>query len=326
MLYENNIEFIKNPAGKLRRYFSIRNFFDIIKTGYGIILAIIQLFNIYPDVIFAKGGFGSFPILVAAKLLRIPVVIHESDSVPGRTNLFAGKFAKRIAISYPDSVKFFDESKVALTGSPVRRQMLNLQKSGAYEFLKLEENVPVILILSGSQGSEKINNVILETLSDLVDKYQIIHQTGNKNIKGVTQASQIALSDNKNKERYRPFPYLDTLALRMSAGIADLIITRGGSTLFEIAAWGVPSIVIPIENTNGDHQRKNAFTYAQAGAAVVIEEKNLSPHVLFADINRLMDSPKDRELMSAAAKRFAMPDAARKIAREIIKIGLGHEK
>jgi len=326
LLFENNIEFRKSPAGKMRRYFSLLNVLDIFKVGIGIIRSLWQLYKIFPDVVFGKGGYGSFPTLFAARILGIPVVIHESDSVPGRTNAWAGKFAKSIAVSYADAATSFPESKVALTGNPIRKQMLTPQKSGAYEFLKLEEGVPVVFVLCGSQGAQKVNDAILSILPELLEKYQVIHQTGDANFKDVEQTASVILKDSSNQDRYRPFPYLNTLALKMAAGISDLMVTRGGSTLFEIAVWGIPSIVIPIEDTNGDHQRKNAFTYAQAGAAVVVEEKSLAPHVLLADIRRLMDTPADREAMAKAAKEFAKPDAARKIAEEILRIGLGHEE
>ncbi len=102
-LFENNILYQKIAAGKMRRYFSIRNFFDLFKTGWGVLSAVFAVFSLYPDVIFGKGGYGSFPVLLAAKLFRIPVIIHESDVKPGRVNTWAGKFAYRVMISHPDT-------------------------------------------------------------------------------------------------------------------------------------------------------------------------------------------------------------------------------
>ena len=107
VLFDHEIEFVQVPAGKIRRYFSLLNLTDLFKTAYGCLRALSKMFSIYPDVVFSKGGFDSFPALVAARFLRIPVVIHESDSEPGRVNAWAGKFAKKIAVSYPDAAKFF---------------------------------------------------------------------------------------------------------------------------------------------------------------------------------------------------------------------------
>jgi UDP-N-acetylglucosamine--N-acetylmuramyl-(pentapeptide) pyrophosphoryl-undecaprenol N-acetylglucosamine transferase len=326
MLVENNIEYISISAGKARRYFSILNFFDVFKTFFGIISSIAKVFNMYPDVIFSKGGYSSFPVLVAAKLLRIPVVIHESDSAPGRTNLWAAKFAKRIAVSYPEATKYFNASKVAVTGNPVRKNVEMLQsKENSKQFLNLSENIPVILVLGGSLGARIINDQILSILPKLVEKYYVIHQTGKANIEEVIGTANVVLTDNKLKSRYRAFDYLNDLNMSMSAGASTLIISRAGSAIFEIAHWGIPSIIIPITDTNGDHQRQNAYNYARSGAAVVIEESNLSPNILFTEINRIIEDKNLMKKMSEGAKSFIKSDAADLIAREIIKIGLQHE-
>ncbi len=327
MLLENNIEYINISAGKMRTYFSLQNFFDLFKTFFGIIGATFKVFNIYPDVIFSKGAYSSFPVLVAAKLLRIPVIIHESDSVPGRTNLWAGKFAKRIAVSYSEASQFFDKMKVAVTGNPVRNNIKMIPtKDDARQYLKLDENIPAVLILGGSLGAKIINEKILSILNSLVEKYYVLHQTGKDNILEVNATADVILTNNQYKNRYRTFDYLDNLNMSMTAGASNLIISRAGSAIFEIATWGVPSIIIPITETNGDHQRQNAYNYARSGGAVVIEESNLSPNILLSEIIRIIDDKKISQKMSEAAKNFIKTDASDLIAREIIKIGLQHEK
>ena len=138
--------------------------------------------------------------------------------------------------------------------------------------------------------------------------------------------ASVALDDNKNKNHYRPFDYLDDLNMVMSAGAADLIISRAGSTIFEIAHWGIPSILIPITDSNGDHQRQNAYYYARFGGATIIEEANLSPHILLAETNRILDNKDIADKMIAGAKSFITTNAAELIAREILNIGLQHEQ
>ena len=182
VLYETGITYKKNSAGKLRRYFSLLNFLDLWKTLWGVIISTLELYSLYPDVVFGKGGYASFPALLAARLLHIPVVIHESDTVPGRVNLWAGKFAQRVAVSYKEAAKYFPAGSVAYTGQPVRKEIANPITEGAREFLKLEEDVPVILILGGSQGAQKINDAVLGGLKELVEKYAVIHQAGERNI------------------------------------------------------------------------------------------------------------------------------------------------
>jgi UDP-N-acetylglucosamine--N-acetylmuramyl-(pentapeptide) pyrophosphoryl-undecaprenol N-acetylglucosamine transferase len=326
MLLENNIEYIKISAGKSRRYFSILNFFDFFKTFFGVIDATIKVFNLYPDVIFSKGAYSSFPVLFAAKILRIPVVVHESDSAPGRTNAWAAKFAQRIAVSYPEAAKYFDSKKVAVTGNPVRKSIQMLPaRDDARKFLNLMEDIPTILILGGSLGAKIINDQIMSILPALVEKYYVIHQVGKANIEEILGTSGVVLADNKLKNRYRPFDYLDDLNMSMSAGASSLIVSRAGSAIFEIAYWGIPSIIIPIADTNGDHQRQNAYNYARSGGAIVIEEINLSPNILLSEITRIMDDNNLQKKMSEGAKSFIKGDAADLIAHEIIKIGLQHE-
>ncbi len=326
LLFENGIEFVKIPAGKMRRYLSLLNIVDFFKTIVGVLSAMWKVYKIFPDIVFAKGGYASFPVLFSAKILGIPVIIHESDSVPGRTNIWAGKFAKKIAVSYSNAAQYFPKDKVALTGNPIEKDALIPQKNGAFEFLKLEHGVPVILVLGGSMGAKNINNAVLDILPVVLEKYQIIHQTGKKNFKEVNNLASVVLKDSAFVDRYRTYPYLNSLAKKMSAGISDLIISRAGSTIFEIANWGIPSIIIPIADSNGDHQRGNAFIYAETGASIVIEEKNLSPNLILSEIDRIMTNKDRLTAMSTAAKAFSRTDAAEKIAREILKIILAHNE
>ena len=326
LLFDNRVTFVRIHAGKIRRYFSLLNIFDIIKTLVSVVSTFFKVFKIYPDVIFSKGGYVSFPPLVAARLLGIPVIIHESDSVPGRTNMWAAKFAERIAISYPQASVHFPADKLALTGNPIRKSIIHPIHQGAEEFLGIDAQVPTILIEGGSQGSLIINENLMDILPTLVSKYFVIHQTGKKNYEVVREMSSVALASSQYKNRYKPYDYLNDLTLSMAAAVCSLVVSRAGSSIFEIAIWGLPSIIIPITDSNGDHQRQNAFNYARAGAATVIEEVNLTPHVLLSEIDRLIGDAKAREKMIAETKHFAHPDAAHKIAEEIIRIGLTHEK
>lgn len=326
LLFDKGVEFRRTAAGKRRTYFSLLNYIDMVKTAWGIVTTTIQLFNIYPDVIFGKGGYVSFPALFAAKILKIPVVIHESDTVPGRVNLWASKFAQRIAISYPEAAKYFPQDKVAVTGNPIRAEILQPLTTGLHDFLQLETGVPIILVIGGSQGSSIINENLIDALPELVKKYQIVHQTGKKNFSYVKSTSEVTLRTSEFKGRYKPLEYLNDLALRMVAGSASLVVTRAGSSLFEIACWGIPSIVIPITESHGDHQRQNAYAYARSGAGLVIEEANLTSNILASEIERLMTQSDQRASMAAAARAFAKPNAAETIANELIKIGLQHEE
>ncbi len=319
LLFTNRISFIKIPAGKIRRYFSFKNITDIAHTLLGIIKALVILFKIYPDVVFGKGGYGSFPTIFAARLLRIPVVIHESDAFPGRMNKWAGKFAQRIAISFADTAQFFPRDKVALTGIPLRREIRKPNRAPT-------EPKQTILILGGSQGSETINNTVVEALPLLIQNYRIIHQTGKLNYEKTLQNASFFLeSSESEKDSYHPTPYLSTEEMSDAGAEASLVISRAGATtLAEISSWNKPAIIIPITDSNGDHQRKNAFIYAEYTGASVIEEKNLSSHILSAGVDRILKNPEKYHALTQTAGKFYHPDAGGIIAQELLHIALSH--
>src|SRR3989338_6457064 len=237
MLFANGLQFEEVSSGKRRLYSSSRNFLDLFKIGLGTISAIFKLFSIYPDVVFGKGGYASFPTILAARLLGIPVMIHESDTAPGRVNKWAGKFAKRVAVSFKEGGEFFPAKKVAWTGQPILIETENRAlQAEALEYFKFESKIPVVVVFGGSQGAELINNTVLDALPRLVQNFQIIHQVGVKNFKAVKDQADVVLLDNPNKLRYLPMAFLNPLLLKMAAGAATLIVGRSGSFLFEFAS------------------------------------------------------------------------------------------
>ncbi|PIR70404.1 MAG: hypothetical protein COU46_01530 [Candidatus Niyogibacteria bacterium CG10_big_fil_rev_8_21_14_0_10_42_19] len=325
ILKQHSIEFRNIPAGKVRRYFSILNFFDLFSTGIGIIKSLWGIFLDIPDVVFAKGGYASFPPLLAAKLFKIPTIIHESDVVPGKVNLWASKFADRIAISFPETIKYFPKNKTALVGHPIRRTILSGTVEAAISIFELEKDMPTILVIGGSQGSQRINEIVLDIMPELVNKAQVIHQTGFKNLKDVRSRASVALKNNPHQSRYHTVDFLNENELRNASTISKLVISRAGAgAIFNIAAWAKPSILIPIQDSAQDHQRQNAYSYARTGAAQVIEEANLSPHILSAEIDKIFTNEHVAANMSKAAEAFSRIDAADKTAKEILSLALEH--
>ncbi len=327
VLLANGMRFVPTSAGKIRNYFSVLNFFDYFKTAWGVMRAVVRIFFLYPDVIFSTGGYASFPTLLAAKLFRIPVVILNADASPGRVNKWASKFATKIAVSFAEGAQFFPKERVAHTGNPVRKSVMVPAREGAHAYLKLNPELPVILIIGGSQGSQALNETILAALPRLTEKYQIIHQTGERNITEIEGRAKVVLGDNPAAEHYKPFGYLNDLATRMAAGAAKLVISRAGAgNIFEIAAWGLPAILVPIPEPTSHDQTKNAFAYARAGAAIVIEQNNLTPGVLLSEIERVLGHEQVLHAMSNAARAFSRADAAKLIATAILDIALSHEQ
>ena len=323
-LDENNIKYVYCPAGKVRIYASIQNFFDLFVTFFGFWFALIKLYIIYPDVIFSKGSFTSVPVLLAAKLLRIPVVIHESDAVPGRANLLAKNFARFIAISYNDAAPFFPQEKTALTGIPLRKILLTPHPD-PFSVLGIPPDLPLIYVTGGSSGAERINNLVLRCLDTLLPHYRIFHQTGEKNFDQLKLAAKSLVTDPIQQSRYYPHSSVSPEIVSALLTAASIVVTRAGSTtLFEIAIHGKPSIVIPIPEDISRDQRSNAYAFARAGGAVVIEERNLTEALLTSEIHSIMQNPQLYQEMSQAAVNFAHRDAAHKIATSLIFIGKEH--
>lgn len=324
-LFNHRINFVQVSTGKRRTYSSIKNFFDIFSTAIGAISGLLHLFVMYPDVVISKGGYAAFPAVFGAKLLKIPVIVHESDSYPGRLNLWTSKWAKYVAVSWPEAVEYLPKEKTVLTGQPIRKSIIHGKKEGSAEFFGFSELLPTLLIMGGSQGAEMINQVILDALPLLVGKYQIIHQSGIGNFKNVKSRSDFILEKNQFKKNYQVYPYLDDSKIQMAAGLATVVISRAGSSIFEIASWGVPSIIIPITESNGNHQRKNAFNYARTGAGEVVEEVNFTPHVITDLINKLVEDKDELNKMKDSALKFANINAAGMIAKKAIDIAVTHE-
>lgn len=327
-LFQNNITFIPLSAGKMRRYFSLSNIFDTFKTLVSGVRAFFILLRDLPDVVFSKGGYASVPTVLAAHWLGVPIVIHESDSRPGRANLFAAKYATRIAVSFESSVQYFPEktrSKIALTGIPIRAALAHPLPEGAAQELALDPAVPAVLILGGSLGSQRINDTVLQSLPQILEVANVIHQTGKNNFREVEATSKVILQGSRHPERYHAFPYLSQDSLRKAAGAASLVISRAGSTaITEIALWGKPSILIPIPESVSHDQRTNAYAYAHTGAAIVLEEANMTPNLLASEIRRITGDPSLMQAMAERSRGFANPEAARLIAQELLRIALSH--
>jgi UDP-N-acetylglucosamine--N-acetylmuramyl-(pentapeptide) pyrophosphoryl-undecaprenol N-acetylglucosamine transferase len=318
-LFENDVKFVEIPAGKLRLYASAEIFGDIFKTMYGCIVALFKLYALYPDVVFAKGGYASFPTLFAARMLSVPVVVHESDTVPGRTTKWAGKFALRVALSYPEAAIFFPTGKTALVGQPIMDKYLpppNFKRE------ETQRERTAIMILCGSQGSQMVNEMVLKILPTLLDKHDIIHQVGPKNFDTMKKITTELLKNHQYKDHYFSAGFLD---LSLFYPKVDMVITRGSSAMFEVALWQLPMLVIPIPESISRDQRSNAYAMAGRGIATVVEENNIGNSTLLAEIDRILENKENYKKMSQAGQKFeSSRGAANTIARELLRICLSH--
>lgn len=310
-------------AAKFRRYFSIHNLLDLFKAPIGLLECLWHLYFLMPDVIFSKGGYGSVPVVLIAWLYRIPVLTHESDVLPGLANRLAAKLSRRIAVSFAAAKEHFPEEKTVLVGNPIRSEVIQTcllsdgeNKEKARNVFKIISQKPVILILGGSQGAEKINELVLNSLPKLLEKYEIIHQCGEKNYDKINQQiSQPPVS-------YHVYPFLSEEQMSAAYYLSDLIVSRAGAgSISEISACGKPSILIPLPKSASGHQRKNAFNYAKTGATIVLEQLNLTPNLFLNEINKVLDNPELFQKMSSNAKEFSRPEAAQQIAGKIVEMG-----
>ena len=309
-------------SGKIRRYFSITSIFhnliDIfIKLPLGIIQAFFYIFILSPDVIFSKGGYGSLPGVIAGKILFVPIFLHESDIVPGFSNKILGELAVEIFVSFPRT-EHFPIKKILVVGNPTRKTLLGGSKEKAKELFNLTSEKPVILIMGGSQGAQRINEKVIRILPELLRDFEVIHQCGKQNFKQAETEAKIMIS-KKFEKYYHLFPFLEEEELRQAFAASDLVVGRAGSgTIFEIAAVGKPSILIPLSEAAQNHQIKNAYFYAAAGACEVIEEINFLPHFFFEKIKHLFSHPKELKKMSEKASEFSRPKAANIIANYLV--------
>ena len=319
-------------AGKLTGSFNvIDSIFGFFKTIGGIFQSLYYLYIEMPDAIFSKGGYGAFPVVFCGILFFIPTYTHESDAVPGLVNHIIGRFCRKVFISFDYTKKYFSSKKTILTGNPIRLDLFNevLNKENIKKLLKLDIEKPVVTIIGGSQGSRHINDFILDILPKIIKDVEIIHQTGNTNYEEVTREADVVfqeiIGDKEQQKYYHPLPFFEETtvpgisSLKDIFSVSDLIIARAGSGLvFEIAASGKPSILIPLPWASRGHQKKNAYEYSKNGAAVVIEEGNLKPNVFSDLILQIVSDKKKIEEMSNAALEFAKPEAAHDIAKYLI--------
>lgn len=324
LLESSGIRVSKIISSKLRRYFSVLNFLDFFRFCFGFCQSLFKMYWFMPDVVFTKGGPGALSVVFASRFYFIPIVVHESDAVPGLTNKISARFAKAVDLAFNAASQYIKtKSEVNIVGNPVRDEILIItpQEQAKSDF-GLDPQKPALLFLGGSQGSGKMNDFVLENLEGLLTRYQVLHQVGRDKFSDYKLQYEFTTKNFSPAllAHYHYFEYFEQdFSKAMDA--ADIIISRAGAgAIFEIAAKGKPSILIPLPNAAADHQKENAYQYVERGAAVVIEEENLLPSILLSQIEKILNNPEVNNKMSAAAKDFYQPNAADKIATDILEL------
>lgn len=300
-------------SGKLRRYFSLRNFLDFFKFILGIFQSVLILSKFRPDLVFSKGGFVALPVCIAAQLLRIPIVAHESDTYPGLANRIISRFAQLSCYSFPtknlDKIGA-EEDKKFYSGTPIRSEIFSASKERALKFLKFKKNLPVILCMGASQGSLQINKLAVSLAKKYSNKFNFVVITGKgKNLK--------ASFDNLREFELLTAEMPDLLAC------ASIVISRAGAnSLFELSALKKAAIIIPHPATGGDHQRKNARVFENAKAAFYLDP-SLSDEDLILKSQIIIDRlTKDEQLKKDIEKnigKLSTRKSAQIIAKRILQ-------
>jgi UDP-N-acetylglucosamine--N-acetylmuramyl-(pentapeptide) pyrophosphoryl-undecaprenol N-acetylglucosamine transferase len=307
--------------GKMRRYFSFLNYLDFFKLPLGILQALWHLLLFMPDVVFSKGGAASVPVVLAARFYRIPVLIHDSDSVAGRANAWLGKWVQKVAIAYPSAAQYFPSGKTALTGNPVREEILFGSKERARERFGLDPQKKTLVLFGGSQGAHGLNNALLRVLPLLLTRgVQIIHQTGSNHLKGVLAlAAELGVPTESGS--YHPIDFLSAEEIGDTLAVADIVVSRAGAgSIAEIAACRKALVLVPLPSAANDEQRKNAYDIAEIGGALVLEEANLGEHLFLENLENLLNNDDLRAEMGEKLHVFYHPDAAERIADGLIDL------
>lgn len=285
-------------TGKLRRYFSWQNFTDIFRiiAGFFQSLAIIRRFK--PDLLFSTGGFVSVPPVVAARFLRKAVIIHEQTIDAGLANKLASKFADKVALTFEESKKYFPPKKVVVTGIPMRDKIFQGKKESAFERFGLNGDLPTIYFSGGGLGCHLLNVVSKEVIPQLLDKANIIFQTGHIN-EGADYLDMLKFREGLEESKKGSFVIYKFINDEIGDlfSVADLAIARSGAgTVNELIALKIPAIFVPLAIAANNEQLKNAKIMKSLGGAEIIEEKDLTAVTLMHFIKELLYEGKAVEM------------------------------
>ncbi len=272
-----------------------------------------------PDVVFSSGGYPSIPVVAAARLSKVPIVLHERNSVPGRTNRFASRFADRVFLGFSSARPFFPKrGHLRLSGNPLRSQVLSGSRTRALRQFRLDEERKTVLVLGGSQGAHSINEAIVDVLGYFEERedVQFLIQSGQRDHEWMVERCR----EQKVKSWVRRFiPNMGD-----AYEVADLVVSRAGAmTIAELTATGLPSILIPNPKATNDYEMQNAEQMREAGAAVLLEDRFLGGKGLFEQITQMLEDPTELRKMAMNARSVARPDATETIAAAIMQFGSG---
>jgi UDP-N-acetylglucosamine--N-acetylmuramyl-(pentapeptide) pyrophosphoryl-undecaprenol N-acetylglucosamine transferase len=300
-------EFHAIASRKVKRSLSPAAVLSLASIAWGTVQAGLLLRRLDPVAVIGTGGYASAGVVLAAALQGIPTLIHEQNSVPGRTNRLLSRIVRRVAITFSESASYFPAGKCAVTGLPIRPEIAHGQRERGLAEFGLRSDRTTLLVIGGSLGARSLNRAVLQALPHWSNSgLQVLHQVG----KGNWDEHRAALTDAPDS--YHPVPYLTEMGDAYAA--ADLVLCRAGaSTLAEVALAGLPAVLVPYPHAHADHQTANARSVVADGAAVLLPDGELSGERLVTEINALLGDPQRLHAMAEASQRRARPDAAEAI-------------
>lgn len=319
---EAGLAFHAIPTGKLRRYWDWQNVPDLsLRVPAGFAQSWRLLRRLKPRLLFATGGFVALPPALAARMLRIPVVVHEQTAVPGLANRVAARFARRVALTFPLTGGDIAAERTVITGNPLRPELVGGSREAGCRLLGFEPAQPVVYFTGGSQGSHKLNRTLGTVLAPLLERTQLVHQCGDHPTTGDRawlEAAAARLPAALGR-RYALRPYIGA-ELRDIFAAADLVVGRSGAgTVNECCQLGRAALYVPLPGTSGDEQTANARLVEAAGGAAVLPQISLTPERLLEAVTRLLADRAELARMGERARALAVPDAADRIARLVLE-------
>lgn len=310
---ENGIDFYSVSVSGMPRKLGIALLKWTCQLGISIVKAILILSRIKPDVILGTGGYVSAPVLISAKILKIPFGIHEPDANPGIVNRLMAPYAEFVSIAFSGAKQKMKTSKTFLNGNPLRLDFSTSNRETSIQALGLNINKKTLLVIGGSQGAKSINTAVLEAVEELSkNDIQIIHQAGAKNYDSYIKELEERNINPSNYPNYMVRPFFSNMPEVMA--VADIALSRAGSlSISEICLNGLPSILIPYPYAAADHQRKNAREMETAGASMYIEDSELNGQTLYSKVIELLKDNEKLSEMRNISSSLAKSEAAEQI-------------
>ncbi|MGZ9585067.1 undecaprenyldiphospho-muramoylpentapeptide beta-N-acetylglucosaminyltransferase [Paenibacillus marinisediminis] len=320
LVREAGIPFETIEITGFKRKLSFENAKTVMRFIKGVSKAKQLLSKFKPDIVIGTGGYVCGPVLYAAAKLGIPTLIHEQNVIPGLTNKFLSRYVNTVAVSFKESEPYFTRAKnVLFSGNPRATAVMEANRERGFASLGLSVDSPIVLVVGGSQGARTINQAMIDMVPMLkrLPDVHFVYVTGQHYYDNTYKAVQQA-SDNV-RNHLHVLPYISNMPEVLAA--TTLIVSRAGaSSLAELTALGIPSILIPSPNVTNNHQEANARSLEQAGASIMITEKQLTPEILFAQIEGMMKQDEKRKQMSSQTKLFGHPDSAMRIVTELKRL------